>query len=206
MQKLAILGSGGYAKEVAELAELSGHSILACYSMKEGTFGHIHRGYLSELEQERDEFDGLVIGIGAVDRRTLAVRRGLIDWVSEREFRCPALVSPRAVCAQGVVLGEGVVVAHGAVLSVDCQAGSFSIFNTGAIVGHDANIGTNVIIAPGAFLGGGTSVGENSLVGPLAKVLQGVTLGTDTLVGVGCLAIRDLEPGQTVWPRLDRPN
>jgi UDP-3-O-[3-hydroxymyristoyl] glucosamine N-acyltransferase len=80
------------------------------------------------------------------------------------------------------------------------------MFNAGAIVGHDATIGTNVIIAPGAFLGGATSVGENSLVGPLAKVLQGVALGSDTLVGVGCLAIRDLQSGQTVWPRLDRPN
>ena len=206
MKKLAILGSGGFAKEVAELAELSGHSIVACYSMKEGAFGHIHRGYMNELERDREEFDGVVIGIGAVDRRTLAVRRGLVDWLVEQEFGCPPIVSPRAVLAQGVVLGDGVVVAHGAILGVDSQAGPFSIFNSGAIVGHDVTIGTNVIIAPGAFLGGGASVGENSLVGPLAKILQGVSLGPETLVGVGCLAIRDLQAGQTVWPRLDRPS
>lgn len=206
MQKLAILGSGGFAKEVAELAALNGHSVVACYAMKEGAFADLHRGYLDELERDRDRFDGVVLGIGAVDRRTLAVRRGLVDWLMERSFRCPPLASPRAVCAHGVVLGQGAVVAHGAILGVDSRAGPFSMINAGAIVGHDAVIGANTIIAPGAFLGGAATVGENSLMGPLSKVLQGVSLGSDTLVGVGCLAIRSLQSGQTIWPRLDRPS
>ena len=204
MKKLAILGSGGFAKEVAELAELNGYRITACYSLTGGAFENLHRGYLPELERDRGEFDGVLLGIGAVDRETLAKRRWIIDWVMERNLHCPPIVSPHALCARGVTLGDGVVVAHGAVLGVDSNAGPFSMFNVGAIVGHDVSIGTNVIIAPGAFVGGSTSVGENSLVGPLAKVLQGVALGSDTLVGIGCLAIRDLLPGQTVWPRLDR--
>ena len=206
MQKLALVGSGGFAKEVAELARLNGHSIAGCYSTNEGAFADLHRGYLDELERDRDEFDGVVLGVGAVDRRTLGVRRGLIDWLVERGFRCPAVVSPRAVCARGAVLDDGAVVAHGVVLGVDCRIGAFSICNAGAIVGHDAVIEPNVIVAPGAFLGGAATVGENSLIGPLAKVLQGVSLGPDTLVGVGCLAIKSLKAGQTIWPRLDHPS
>jgi sugar O-acyltransferase (sialic acid O-acetyltransferase NeuD family) len=206
MQKLAVLGSGGFAKEVAELARLNGYAITACYSVTKGAFESLHRGYLAELERDREQFDGVILGIGAVDRRSLAVRRGLVDWLIERDFRCPPIVSPHAICAEGVVLEDGVVVAHGAILGVDARAGPFAIFNSGSMIGHDARIGTNVVVAPGAFLGGNTSVGENSLVGPLAKVLQGVALGPDTLVGVGCLAIKDLEAGQTIWPRLDRPS
>lgn len=205
MQRLAMIGSGGFAKEVAELARLSGHSIAGCYSTSEGTFSDVHKGYLDELERDRTDYDGVILGVGAVDRRTLAVRRGLIDWVLERGFPCPPIVSPRAVCAQGVVLAVGAIVAHGVVLGVDGHIGAFSICNAGAIVGHDAVLETNVVVAPGAFLGGATKVGENSLIGPLAKVLQGVSLGSETLVGVGCLAVRDLDPGQTIWPRLDRP-
>lgn len=205
-QRLALIGSGGFAKEVAELARLNGATITACYSTSEGAFADLHRGYLDDLERDRDEFDGVVLGVGAVDRRTLGVRRSLIDWLVERNFRCPAVVSPRAVCAAGAVLGDGAVVAHGVVLGVDSQLGTFSICNAGAIVGHDAAIETNVIVAPGAFLGGSTKVGENSLIGPLAKVLQGVSLGPDTLVGVGCLVIRSLKAGQTIWPRLDHPS
>jgi sugar O-acyltransferase (sialic acid O-acetyltransferase NeuD family) len=206
MGKLAVLGSGGFAKEVAELAQLNGHIIEACYSAKEGEFRGLHRGYLKELESDRDEFDGVILGVGAIDRRSLAIRRGLVDWLVDRQFRCPPIVSPHAVCAQGVTIGEGVVVAHGVIMGVDSQAASFAIFNSGSMVGHDARIGANVIIAPGAFLGGGVQVGENSLVGPLAKVLQGVTLGEDTLVGVGCLVVSSLHRGQTIWPRLDRPS
>lgn len=205
MQKLALLGSGGFAKEVAELARLNGHSVAACYSIKSGAFADIHRGYLDELERDREEFDGVLLGIGAVDRRTLGIRRTLVDWLVERRFRCPPVFSPRAVCAEGVTLGEGAIIAHGVVLGVDSRVGDFSICNAGAIVGHDAIVGSNVIIAPGAFLGGNVTVGEDSLVGPLAKVLQGVMLGPNSLVGVGCLAIRNVQAGQTIWPRLDRP-
>ena len=205
MQKLAILGSGGFAKEVAELARLNGHSIDACYSIKTGFFGELHRGYLDELLRDREQFDGVVLGIGAVDRRTLAVRRGLMDWLLDNGFRCPPVVSPRAVRAEGVILNEGAVIAHGVILGVDSQVGAFTVCNAGAIVGHDAVLAENVIIAPGAFLGGSVTEGENSLVGPLAKVLQGVNLAADTLVGVGCLALRNMSAGQTIWPRLDRP-
>lgn len=206
MSRLAVLGSSGFAKEVAELARLNEHAIEACYSVSEGQFSSIHRGYLSELERDRDLFDGVVVGVGAFDRRTLAIRRGLIDWLVERRFNCPPIVSPHAVCAEGVTLGDGVVIAHGVIMGVDSRAEPFSILNSGSMIGHDARVGTNVVVAPGAFLGGGVVVGENSLVGPLAKVLQGVTLGEDTLVGVGCLAVRDLHASQTIWPRLDRPN
>lgn len=205
MTDVAILGSGGFAKEVAELAKLSGHRIVACYSIVPGWFEALHRGYLAEMQRDRNEFEAVMLGIGAIDRRSLSIRRGLVDWLLENGFVCPPVVSPSAVCAEGVVLAPGVVVAHGAILGVDSRVGAFSVCNSGSMIGHDANVGENVIIAPGAFLGGNVSIGQNSLVGPLSKVLQGVTLGEDTLVGVGCLAPRDMLAGQTIWPRLDRP-
>ncbi|GAA0611098.1 acetyltransferase [Brevundimonas kwangchunensis] len=204
MANVAILGSGGFAKEVAELARLNGHQVVSCYSVAAGAFETLHRGYLAEMQRDRNQFEAVVLGIGATDRRSLSIRRGLVDWLLENRFACPAVVSPSAVCAEGVVLGPGVVVAHGAILGVDSRIDAFSVCNSGSMIGHDARVGSNVVVAPGAFLGGNVSVGQNSLIGPLSKVLQGITLGEDTLVGVGCLALRDLSAGQTIWPRFDQ--
>ncbi|WP_213979739.1 hypothetical protein [Sphingomonas sp. dw_22] len=202
--KLAILGGGGFAREVAEVARLCGFTISACYAIDPGTFAPIHRGYLDELAADAKEIDGVVFGIGATDRRTLKRRMGLVTWLRDLGIACPPLVSPRAVISEHVSVGDGAFVAHGVVLSVGAKLSPFCVVNSGAIIGHDVHVAENAIIAPGAFLGGGASIGESTLIGPLTKVLQEVAIGSDVILGVGCTALRSLPDGATVWPRPDR--
>lgn len=204
VQRLAILGGGGFAREVAEVAEMCGYSVAACFSLDAGSFAAIHRGYLDELEREAADFDGVALGVGATDRRSLRRRQDLIDWLLARRIACPALVSPHAVVAANALIGDGAFVAHGVIVGLDTQVEPFGLVNSGAILGHDVAIATNAIVAPGAFIGGGSSVGSGSLIGPLAKVLQGVAIGEDVIVGIGCTALRSVADGSTIWPRPDR--
>lgn len=206
LMRIALVGSGSFARQAAEIARMSGHAIVACYSVSPGAFPDLHRGYLPELERDCSEIDGVVLGVGATDRRSLAIRRGLADWLTERRLMCPPLVSPLAFRSEGAVVADGALVSHSAILGAASCVGPFSICNSGSLIGHDVSLGANVVIAPGGFVGDGVTIGENSLVGPLAKVLQGVTLATDTLVGAGCLALHDLKYGQSIWPKLDRVN
>ena len=202
--KLAILGGGGFAREVAEVAALRGYAVTACYALDPGGFATIHRGYLDELAADAAEFDGVAIGIGATDRRSLKRRMQLVAWLRDAGIACPPMISPHATVSAGVTVGDGAFVAHGVVLAVGANVAPFAVVNTSAIVGHDAVIGTNAIIAPGAFLGGASTIGESTLIGPLAKVLQGLAIGQDVILGVGCTALRSLADGSTVWPRPDR--
>lgn len=204
LPKLAILGGGGFAREVAEIARLSGFSIAACYALDAGSFTDIHRGYLDELETEAGNFAGVALGIGATDRRSLKRRADLIEWLKARGIACPPMVSPHAIVSENVTIGAGAFVAHGAILSVGVALAPFCAVNSGAIIGHDAQVRTNAIIAPGAFLGGNSKIGESTLIGPLTKTLQGVEVGRDVILGVGCTALRSLADGATVWPRPDR--
>jgi len=201
---LAILGGGGFAHEVAEIARLRGYAIEACYALNAGEFASIHRGYLDELAREAGQYDGVVIGIGATDRRSLKRRMDLVAWLQAAGIACPAMVSPHAIISDAVTVGAGAFVAHGAILSRGATLSPFCVVNSGAIIGHDVRIASNAIIAPGAFLGGGSSIGESTLIGPLTKVLQGVAVGQDVILGVGCTALRALPDGSTVWPRPDR--
>lgn len=203
-QRLAIVGGGGFAKEVAEVARLCGHEITGCYSQDPGAFAAIHRGYLDDLLQHRGDYDGVILGVGGVDRRSLTRRRGLTSWLAQCGLACPPLISPHAIQAEGVKAGPGAFVAHGAILGLDAVLQDFCVVNSGAIIGHDAIIGANTTIAPGAFIGGAADIGADCLIGPLAKVLQGVKVGDDVVVGIGCSAFRALPSGATVWPRPDR--
>ena len=204
MQRLAMIGGGGFAKEVAEIASLNGYELAGCYAQAPGYFGHIHKGYLDELLRDRADYDGVALAIGGADRKSIAIRRSMIDWIRTNGFTAPALVSPRGIVASGARIGDGTLVAHGAILAVDVNLGSFCVVNAGAIVGHDTVLSDNVTVAPGAFLGGGCSVGSETLIGPMAKVLQGVPVGRDVIVGVGCVVMQRLKDGAAVWPERNR--
>ncbi len=201
---LAIIGGGGFAREVAEIAGLCGYRIVACYSVDPGSYTSIHRGYLDELAAESSLYQGVVLGIGATDRASLKRRKTMIEWLKAHEIVCPPIISPHSIVSQDVTVGLGAIVAHGAILSRGAVLSPFSVVNSGAIIGHDASIGTNTIIAPGAFLGGTSLIHDDTLIGPLAKVLQGVSVGNDVILGVGCTALRALKDGATVWPKPDR--
>ncbi len=203
-RKFALIGGGGFAKEVAEVIELNGDIVAACYSAEPGNFPGIHRGYLEDLDREKASYDGVALAVGATDRRSLKRRRELVEWLDGRGIPAPPIVSPHAIVAKGVEVQDGSFVAHGVSIGVDARLERFCMVNMGAIIGHDAVIGGRAVIAPGAFIGGNSCIGCDTIVGPLAKVLQGIRIGANVMLGIGCVALRSIDDGSTVWPRPER--
>lgn len=199
-RRLGLIGGGGHAKEVAEAARAQRYSLTACYAQNPGVFETIHRGLPEDCAADKSGCDALAIGLGAVNRKTMAVRNALIALAQLAGKPFPALVSPGAMIASGVSLGQGCYIGAGAIISTDTVIGDFAIVNMGAIVSHDCTIGKRTIVAPGAFLGGGCRVGQDVLIGPMAKLLQGLSIGDETLVGIGCALTCDLESGASVRP------
>lgn len=202
-KRLALVGGGGFAKEMAEVAKLSGYAVESVYSSQPVAQVGRHRGYLDELLADRDEFDGVALAIGGVSRAVIAARAELIAWLERHALPCPALVSPHALIGEGAAIGAGAFIAHGVIVNIDVRLGRFCVLNTGAIIGHDAVIGRNTTVSPGAFIGGRCRIGAGSLIGPLAKIIQGTRVGDDAVVGMGCNVLRDVPDHGTIWPRPD---
>lgn len=205
MKRLALVGGGGFAKEVAEVAELCGYMIVGCVDDAASIrVPFPHWGGLSILSQRRAEFDEVALAIGAVDRRSFETRAHVVTTLDQHGFMFAKLVSPAATLAKGVTIASGAFVAHGVVVSVDAQLGRHVILNSSAIIGHDAVIGDQSIVAPGAFIGGDVRVGKRVLVGPGAQVMQGLTVGDQAIVSVGTVVLRDLPPASTTVPQRHR--
>ena len=205
MKRLALIGGGGFAKEVAEVAELCGYSVVGC--VDDATAIRVavpHWGGLGVLVQRRAEFDEVALAIGAVDRNGFERRARIISMLDQQELIHPKLVSPRAILAKGVRLGAGVFIAHGAIVSVDAHIGRHVVLNSNAIIGHDAVVGEQTIVAPGAFIGGDARIGRRVLVGPGAQVLQGLSVGDQSIVSVGTVVLRSLPSASTTVPQRDR--
>ncbi|MHC2107093.1 LbetaH domain-containing protein [Methylobacterium sp. CM6246] len=205
VKRLALIGGGGFSKEIAEVAQLLGYTVEATYSSQPSAQVGTYRGYLDELLADRAEYMGVALAVGGVSRAAIQARAEIIAWLDEHALPCPPLVSPHAIVSQGVALGPGAFVAHGVIVNIDARLGRFCVVNTGAIIGHDAEIGDNTTISPAAFIGGRCAIGKDGLVGPLAKVLQGLKIGEQATIGMGCTVLRALPDEGVIWPRPDNP-
>lgn len=200
MKKIVLVGGGGFAKEVCEIAQLCGHDVVAYVGTRQDVLNRPYWGERDALAAHHGEFDAVCIAFGATDRKSAVSRAATVAWLAQQGYASLPLVSPAARIAQGATVGDGSIVAHGAVLSVDCRLGGHCIVNTNAVIGHDAHIASNVTVAPVAFIGGNAAVGADSLIGPGAIVLERRVIGERVVVGMGATVARDVADGATVVP------
>ncbi|AVF38697.1 acetyltransferase [Pandoraea apista] len=200
MSRILLIGGGGFAKEVHEIAELSAFQVIGHLADTPGIVKVPYLGQIEQVGQLRDKFDFLVIAFAAVDRKSIARRSALIARLEALSFRFASLISPHAVVSRGAEIGPGSIVAHGVVLSVDTIIGAHVVLNTSAIVGHDAVVADRTIIAPGAFIGGAASIGADCLIGPNSTVLQARSVGDNAIVSLGGIVKRNLDSGMTILP------
>ncbi len=107
------------------------------------------------------------------------------------------LVHPAAVCAASAVLAPGTLVCAGAVLQPHVRVQEHCIINTGASADHHCTLAPFVHLAPGARLCGRVSVEQQTLVGCGACVLPHVCIGAQSVIGAGATVLADVPSGVT---------
>lgn len=194
--QLILLGAGGHAKVVSELARAAGWEIT---------------GFLApRSDRSVDNLGAPLLGDGAnldADPSWLAnhdmfpaIGEGEVRW---REFvrlaaagaRVPSLVHPSAIVSPSAQIEAGAVIMAGAIIQADSVIGPAAIINTGAHVDHDCQVGAGAMIAPGAVLCGGVHVGDHAFVGAGAIVVPGIQIGRSAFVGAGTVVPHDLPDG-----------
>lgn len=84
------------------------------------------------------------------------------------EFFTPA--HPLAHVSDAASVGDGCVVAAGAVVHPDAAVGSHSFIGPGAVVDRDAEVGAGVWVSSGAVVGPGARVGARAVLGSNASI------------------------------------
>lgn len=82
-------------------------------------------------------------------------------------------VSPSAVLADDVVLGEGVHIGANAVIASGCHIGDHTIIGAGCVLGADCQVGAHGLLHPNVTLASNTCVGERVVLH------SGAVLGAD---------------------------
>ena len=198
-KKIAIIGGSGFAKEVIEVAEMLDYHIYGIFASEKSDISYEYKGYLDELLAQKDNFNGVIIAVGVVNKEGLVNRQNIINFLINNNINQISLISPLATTGKRVKIGNGVYVAHDVIISLDSCIGDNVLINTSARIGHDVVIGDNCSIAPQVFLGGNCIIEDNVMIGVASTLRQGITVGNGSVIGMKSLVIKSLKPYSFVF-------
>lgn len=208
MERLAILGDGGFAREVfflvKEINRAGVHFEVVAFIVQEAIPGARLLGHSLVLDRDVEQLGDVsfVTGMGQP-----AVKRRVVETIRERspDARFATLVHPNAVAAtdpvygdQALKLDQGVVVTAGNIITVNVRLGSHAHLNLDCTVGHDTVIGEFVTVSPGVHISGQVNIEAGAFIGTGANLIEGVRIGRDAVVGAGACVIQDVAAGATV--------
>lgn len=189
--RLVIIGAGGHAKVIADIAVKNGYTDI-CFvdDAKQGSFmGFPVVGKSEDIKSLNDSKTDFVIGIGNNSIRKKIAEENDVNYVS--------LIHPSAQLGLCVKIGKGTVVMAQAAINSDATIKNHCIINTGAVIEHDNVIEDYVHISPKAALGGTVHVGELSHIGIGAVVKHSLNICSECVVGAGAAVIKDIEKSST---------
>ena len=194
MAKLVIIGSGGHARVVMDMADRQSLETI---------------GFIDDNKPQGDLVDGMPILGGAEEIRRIAARESSIGFVAaigdnfiraeivaRVSAMCPgliwaAIIDPSAVISRRTEIGEGAMIFAGTVINPGVKVGRHAIINNSCSIAHDTEFGAFSSAAPGVLTGGNVSIGEMSHLGVGAAVSHGVKIGAHSIIGSGSALVRD---------------
>jgi len=195
MKDLAIVGAGGFGKEVRTLVDHINQrkptwNLLGFYDDQplRQVQGLPVIGSVEELVDQPQK-PRLVIAIG-----NPGIRCKIVASLKASGASFAALVHPTVVIGepQTVKIGGGSIITAGVIMTTDIQIGEHVIINLNTTIGHDTAIADFCAIMPGVNLAGNVKLEKGVYIGAGANVLGGTTLGEFCTIGAGAVVTRDI--------------
>jgi sugar O-acyltransferase (sialic acid O-acetyltransferase NeuD family) len=186
---LVILGFGGHARSIGDVALAAGISQLR-FIDSAAKPGEQFMGQPVDSHMDGPLPAGWACFPASGDNAKRALQ---IADARQRQWALAILVAPTATIGAGATLAEGCFVAHHAHVGPLTILGEGVIINTGAIVDHDASVGAYTHVAIGAKIAGRGRIGEHCLIGAGATVIDGISIASHVTLGAGATAVQSID-------------
>jgi sugar O-acyltransferase (sialic acid O-acetyltransferase NeuD family) len=183
--RLAIVGAGGYGRLALDVLIASGFErwVIGFYDDAHAVLPDKVRGFpvLGDVGILKSmlSVEAVHVVVAITDN---AVRLRLANSIRALGANFFTAGHPAAYVSAEAVIGDGTVLAAGAVVHPDAAVGSHCYVGPGAVVDRDAVIGAGAWISAGAIVGPGAQVGARSVLGQNASVGRKAVLAEDAEV------------------------
>jgi sugar O-acyltransferase (sialic acid O-acetyltransferase NeuD family) len=194
---LAIVGAGGFGREVAWLAD--------DINQEKPTYdfvGFVDDGQSSTPEDypvlattDRWISDGrtdvqLVCALGdPVTRWTVATR------LLRAGFSFATLIHPSVKRSRHVRIGPGGMICADNILTTNIDIGAHALLNLDCTVGHDSKLADYISMMPGVHISGDVTTDIGAYFGTGAVAINGVRVGAWSVIGAGAVVSSDVPRG-----------
>ena len=202
MKRLVIVGAGGYGREMYFAAKRA---------LGYGTEWEI-AGFLDDNLAALDAYKNYPPILGKVEEYEIAAddvfitafgslksRRACVEALEKRGAKFISIIDRDAFIGGDVKIGDGVFIAHGAVLTAAISIGNHSCIFHNTTVGHDTQIGEFSHIYAQCAIGGNVHIGSGTSIYPGATIVPRRNIGDNAVVGINSSVIVDVLPGTTVF-------
>ncbi len=182
MEKLLLVGAGGFGRVVLEHASLQ----YDCAFLDDGDAKDVDGvpviGSISDMEKYFPEYKYLLVTIG-----NNALRERLYKTASSIGFVFPNLIHPSAYVSRHAKLGSGVIILNNAVVQNGAKIGNGCILNPGVEAHHDSSIGDYCLIYTNSVVRSLTLVGERVWIGSTATISTSAYVPADSKIEDGAV-------------------
>lgn len=201
MQRLIIVGAGGFGREALGWAQAIPHEqrrweMVGFLDSNPQALAGLAAPYPiigDPLTYVPTDVDVFLCAIGDPAAK-LHVCRSL----RTRGAHFITFIHPTAVVGPDCVIGEGSVLCPGAVVTTNVTLGRFVVLNLSATVGHDATLGDGCTLNCHADVSGRATLGDGVFMGSHALVLPHAIVGDHAVIGAGSVVLRKVRARATV--------
>ena len=182
MEKLLLLGAGGFGRVVLEHAS----QFYDCAFLDDGDAKNVGGvsviGSTADMEKFFPEYKILVVTIG-----NNVLRERLYKEAESIGFAFPNIVAASAYISPHATIGSGCVILNNVVVQNNARIGNGCILNPGVEAHHDSTIGDYCLIYTNSVVRSLTHVGDRVWIGSTATVSTGAVVLDDTIIEDGAV-------------------
>ena len=196
MKKIAIIGAGGFGREVKTIIDAINKqeprfTFMGFYDdgFKKGVLinGFPVLGGVDDINFIDEDFC-IAIAIGEPKTKYL-----LYNKIKNARITFPSIIHPSVQISDDFVdVGIGNIIGAGTIITCNIQIKDFVILNLMCTVGHDTVIESFCSFMPSVNISGEVVVHEKVYVGTGAKIINQLEIGQGTVVGAGAVVSRSL--------------
>ncbi|HEX3879116.1 MAG TPA: NeuD/PglB/VioB family sugar acetyltransferase [Bryobacteraceae bacterium] len=185
---LALLGFGGHARSVADVALAAGYERLT-FVEETAREGESFLGFPVQREIPFEASKWVYLPCAGDNLR----RQAQFHRLMVAALPLATVISSVATIGHGATLGPGCFVGHHAHVGPMASIGAACIINTGAIIEHDCVAGDCCHVSIGARLAGKSRLGNCVFLGAGAVVVDGMQLASNIIIGAGGVVVKSLD-------------
>lgn len=197
MKRIAILGTGGFARELSTLVQ-DINKVAPTYELIGFVDGSLPKGTLvngypvigndDEVNQTSEEL-GIVLAFG--DPK---LKKKVKEKYTNPLIFYPTLIHPSVIIGDRsfVDIGQGCIICAACIITTNVVIKDYVTFNLQCTIGHDTIINSYSAFMPACNISGEVEISEGVYCGTGAKILNQTAIGEYTIVGAGAVVSKSL--------------